>query len=98
MYLGRIVEIGPRERLFTQPAHPYTRALLDALPGLQRTVRQSGRARGDIPDPLDPPSGCPYHPRCPGARDLCRQQRPILLARSSADHQAACHFPLDASA
>jgi oligopeptide transport system ATP-binding protein len=97
MYLGRIVEIGPRSRLFTQPAHPYTRALLDALPGLQRTVRRSGRIRGDIPDPLDPPPGCPYHPRCPSARALCRQQRPGLQARASTGHQAACHFPLDGS-
>ncbi len=97
MYLGRIVEIGPRARLFSRPAHPYTRALLDALPGLQRAERKRTISRGDLPDPLAPPPGCPYHPRCPAARGLCRQQRPSLLPRPTAGHRAACHFPLDGS-
>lgn len=111
MYLGRIVESGPRERVLSQPAHPYTRALLDALPPLQ-----SGRAAppplpvgGEVPDPSRPPAGCPYHPRCPQVQARCRELRPEptpVCATPAGDepnhtavnHTVACHYPLSASA
>ncbi len=96
MYLGRIVEQGSRESLFGQPAHPYTRALLTALPGLQRKLYGPELAsKGDVPNPMSPPPGCPYHPRCPQAQARCRQELPILRPLDG-DHRVACHFPLSA--
>ena len=76
MYLGRIVEIGPGEDVFRQPLHPYTRLLLDAIPDLSMTGRTRAAVGGEVPSPIDPPPGCPFHPRCPLARDRCRAERP----------------------
>ena len=83
MYLGRFVEEGPRERLLREPAHPYTRALLASVPSFEdlrdgkspvRAPRQN--IRGELPSPLDPPSGCRFHPRCPQATERCREEAP----------------------
>ena len=89
MYLGRLVELADKARLFAQPRHPYTRMLLDAIPD----VRMSGRARqpiqGEVPNPLAPPSGCAFHPRCPHANARCQAERPVLKALHGI--QVACH-------
>ena len=94
MYLGRIVETAPAALLFAGPRHPYTQALLAAAPQVGRGKRRRGPPlRGDVPSPVKPPAGCPFHPRCPRAEDICRQTRPELdpvAARSG--HLAACHF------
>ena len=92
MYLGRIVERAPRDDLFARPRHPYTVALMRSIPrpgGGKRTVGAS--LGGEVPSPLDPPSGCPFHPRCPRAADICREVRPVLEPVTG-DHLAACHF------
>ncbi|HEY6430387.1 MAG TPA: oligopeptide/dipeptide ABC transporter ATP-binding protein, partial [Acetobacteraceae bacterium] len=88
MYLGRVVEQAPREALFAQPLHPYTRALLAATPGL-RAVRVREAVRGEPPSPLSPPAGCAYHTRCPHATEQCRVERPKLRVMEGA--QVACH-------
>ena len=89
MVLGRIVELADRHTLFSRPMHPYTRMLLDAIPD----VAMSGRARqpvqGDLPNPLQPPSGCSFHPRCPHANERCRVERPTLQTIDGV--QVACH-------
>jgi oligopeptide/dipeptide ABC transporter ATP-binding protein len=98
MYLGHIVETAPREELFQAPAHPYTQALIDSVPGIRiGGKRRSGVVMGDVPSPLNPPSGCPYHPRCPRARRLCTESMPELEAAAGrpAAHRVACHFPLE---
>jgi oligopeptide/dipeptide ABC transporter ATP-binding protein len=91
MYLGRIVEIAPAHELVAAPRHPYTQALLAAVP----TLTPEGRSRivlhGDVPSPLDPPEGCPFHPRCPFAQERCRRERPEL--ECSGDRACACFFP-----
>ncbi len=76
MYLGRIVEYGPGESIFRAPRHPYTRLLLDAIPDLAMTGRSRTPVGGEVPSPIDPPSGCAFHPRCPLANDRCRVERP----------------------
>ncbi len=97
MYLGHIVEMAPTQRLFTAPKHPYTQALLSSIP-IPDPVLEKKRSRlilqGELPSPLQPPSGCPFHPRCPKAMPICRQQKPELVAISSSSpkHLAACHF------
>jgi peptide/nickel transport system ATP-binding protein len=93
MYLGRIVEIAPTRALFTAPAHPYTRMLLDAVPDLEQTGRQRTAVRGEVPNPLDPPAGCAFHPRCPHADDRCRREVPRLAAVGGTGdgREAACH-------
>ena len=89
MYLGRIVEYGPGETIFSTPRHPYTRLLLDAIPDLAMTGRVRTAVGGEVPSPIDPPSGCPFHPRCPLANDRCRVERP---AHTKADGVlVACH-------
>ncbi len=92
MYLGRPVEQGPREALFAEPLHPYTRALLAATPVADpRRRRRGGRAelRGETPSPIDPPAGCAFHPRCPLADARCRRERPHPLPRG--ERRVACH-------
>jgi peptide/nickel transport system ATP-binding protein len=96
MYLGAIVEIGAAEQIFSTPAHPYTQALISAVP---KPVYDAGVARnriilsGDVPSPINPPQGCRFHPRCPVAQDRCRVERPALLP-SAAGRSVACHFPI----
>ena len=93
MYLGRIVECGETLELFARPAHPYTAALLAAVPKIGAVAGQVV-VRGEPPNPLDPPSGCRFHPRCPRAQDRCRIDVPQLLPRTNAG-SVACHYPLD---
>ncbi|MEO3761891.1 ABC transporter ATP-binding protein [Streptomyces sp. B5E4] len=96
MYLGRIVELGDRDEVYARPAHPYTRALLSAVPvpdpAVERT-RERIVLRGDLPSPAAPPGGCTFHPRCPRAQDVCRTERPALLCIGGGPREAACHFP-----
>ena len=94
MYLGRIVEIADRDELFERPKHPYTRMLLAAIPDIsgQGSVRTA--VSGEVPNPLNPPSGCTFHPRCPHARDKCKLQAPILSTFSGAE--VACHAVVEA--
>lgn len=91
MYLGRIVEEAPRDELFANPLHPYTRVLIDAVPKPDPATRRKVRLEvGDPPNPADPPSGCRFHPRCPLAEDRCRQTSPEL--RAFGTRQVACHL------
>jgi oligopeptide/dipeptide ABC transporter ATP-binding protein len=95
MYLGRVVEIGPADAVFDSPAHPYTQALLRAAPKLVPGGRQREAAvSGELPSPLAIPDGCPFHPRCPQAIDVCRTSPPAerLLPR---DHRASCHLAIE---
>jgi peptide/nickel transport system ATP-binding protein len=99
MYLGQIVELASAEALYREPRHPYAAALLSAAsvtdPDLARQ-RQRLTIEGDIPSPVDPPSGCRFHPRCPRAQDLCRVEAPLLVpAPADAGHFTACHFPIE---
>jgi oligopeptide/dipeptide ABC transporter ATP-binding protein len=101
MYLGKIVEAGPRELVYGTPRHPYTAALLSAAPAADpeaAAARQRIILVGDVPSPVDPPSGCRFHPRCPKARELCSQQEPPLEVKAgdAATHVTACHFPVEA--
>lgn len=89
MYLGRIVELAPRDTLFDTPRHPYTRMLLSAIPDISGTGVRRTPVGGEVPNPLNPPSGCAFHPRCPHVRDICRHQAPELLPEGEA--QVACH-------
>jgi peptide/nickel transport system ATP-binding protein len=89
MYLGRIVELAPGETLFASPQHPYTRLLLEAIPDLEMTGRQRTPVGGEVPSPIDPPSGCSFHPRCPFANDRCRAEAPRLIRRG--ETEVACH-------
>jgi peptide/nickel transport system ATP-binding protein/oligopeptide transport system ATP-binding protein len=94
LYLGRLVEIAPTASLFERPAHPYTSALMAAVPRIGRR-RQRGTAilSGEIPTPLSPPPGCAFHPRCPRAADICRHETPELApVGGDASRLAACHF------
>ncbi|PYB70405.1 ABC transporter ATP-binding protein [Rhizobium wuzhouense] len=95
MYLGSIVETGETEALYARPHHPYTRALLSAIPQPHnRGKRDRILLTGEIPSPLSPPSGCKFSTRCPYATDLCRETRPKLTS-VSAGREVACHYPLD---
>ncbi|HXU41520.1 MAG TPA: oligopeptide/dipeptide ABC transporter ATP-binding protein [Burkholderiales bacterium] len=85
MYLGRIVEISPAAEIFARPRHPYTRMLLDAVPDLELSGRPRTPVAGEVPNPLSPPSGCVFHPRCPHANDRCRSEKPQIR------RNVACH-------
>ncbi|MFD2264514.1 ABC transporter ATP-binding protein [Lacibacterium aquatile] len=89
MYLGRIVEEAPKVELFTSPRHPYTKLLLDTLPDLSMEKRNREPVAGEVPNPIDPPPGCHFHPRCPLATDICRAQRPEMRVLGNA--RVACH-------
>ncbi len=90
LYLGRLVEISDAKRLFIDPQHPYTRLLLDAVPDLALSGRRRTPVTGEIPNPIAPPPGCAFHPRCPHVMDICRKQRPDSIPTASG--QAACHL------
>ncbi|MGV1771579.1 ABC transporter ATP-binding protein [Agrobacterium vitis] len=95
MYLGSIVEIGDTDALYANPSHPYTQALLSAIPQPhKRDKRERILLTGEIPSPLNPPGGCKFSTRCPYAKDICRDLRPPLTP-VSAERKVACHFPLD---
>jgi peptide/nickel transport system ATP-binding protein len=89
LYLGRIVEIAPAKEIFRDPRHPYTRMLLAAVPQLEAAAPKREPIEGEIPNPLDPPKGCPFHPRCAHANERCRIEQPLLLANGN--RAAACH-------
>ena len=89
MYLGRIVELAPTRALFATPRHPYTRMLLDAVPDLDMAGKSRTAVAGEVPNTLDPPRGCSFHPRCPHANDRCRRELPLLKPTRNA--LAACH-------
>lgn len=93
MYLGRVVEQGTRESLWRTPQHPYTQALISAIPS-HRPGQQRKRIvlRGDVPSPINSPGGCHFHPRCPKATERCRTEQPMLQANAQGAHAVACHF------
>jgi peptide/nickel transport system ATP-binding protein len=98
MYLGEIAEIGPVEALYTDPAHPYTRALLAAMPSMdpdRRTLEPP--LTGDPPNPINPPSGCRFHTRCKFAESVCSGKKPHLFVQPQAGHFAACHMRIPGS-
>ena len=97
MYLGKLVEYGPVADVYDAPAHPYTRALLDAVPVADPERERSKQVRvleGEIPAATDPPSGCRFHTRCPRAQALCATEEPSMRRFGVPGHEAACHFPL----
>jgi len=89
MYLGRLVEIAPKQALFAMPRHPYTRMLLEAIPKMHDTGRARTPVQGEVPNPLNPPPGCAFHPRCPHANARCKAERPQLQTLHGV--QVACH-------
>ncbi len=89
MYLGRLVELADKHTLFGNPQHPYTRMLLDAIPKMHDTGRARTPVQGEVPNPLNPPTGCTFHPRCPQATDICKAERPVL--RDFKGIKIACH-------
>jgi peptide/nickel transport system ATP-binding protein len=89
MYLGRLVELADKQSLFSTPRHPYTRMLLDAIPKMHDTGKARTAVQGEVPNPLNPPTGCAFNPRCPHANDRCRTERPVLKALHGI--KVACH-------
>jgi peptide/nickel transport system ATP-binding protein len=89
MYLGRLVEVADKQALFARPRHPYTRMLLDAIPDIHMSGRARTPVQGEVPNPLDPPTGCAFHPRCPHADARCARERPLLAQVDGG--RVACH-------
>ncbi len=95
MYLGKIVEMGPARKVITRPKHPYTLALLEAVPSIAKRKRKKKiRIWGEIPDARNPPRGCRFHPRCPYTTEKCKKEEPRLV-EIEPGHYVACHHPLD---
>jgi len=91
MYLGRLVESAPTRTLFAMPKHPYTKALLSAIPSLDPDHRGTAqKLEGEIPSPTNPPPGCKFHTRCPHVQDICRREEPVL-EKIGGDEEIACH-------
>ena len=90
MYLGRLVEVAETRRIFQRPLHPYTQMLQSAIPDLKMTGKQRTPVAGEVPNPLDPPTGCAFHPRCPHAFERCIIERPELIDHPDGG-QVACH-------
>lgn len=92
MYLGKIVELGPLREIYSNPLHPYTEALLSAVPVPDpRALRKKVLPKGEIPNPINPPSGCRFHPGCPHVMEICSQEEPPLL-RAGEERLVACHL------
>lgn len=93
MYAGRLVELADKRTLFNEPRHPYTRMLLDAIPDLSQTHRRRTPISGEVPNPLSPPTGCPFHPRCPLANERCRKEMPLrqMIDSHGSFSEVACH-------
>jgi len=95
MYLGRIVELADAETIYRAPRHPYTRALISAIPVPDPTRRQQRIVlQGDVPSPIHPPSGCPFHPRCPHATERCKVEVPVLRPTGAEGQIVSCHYDL----
>jgi len=95
MYLGRLVETADADTIYRSPRHPYTRALISAIPTPDPTKKKQRIVlQGDVPSPINPPSGCPFHPRCPHATDRCKAEMPLLRDTGEPGQQIACHYDL----
>lgn len=92
MYLGKVVEVGQAEDIYLRPSHPYTQALLSAIPDGGEVSRERIRLEGDIPSPASPPDGCNFHTRCWRAEAICSQEEPLLAITEGLSHPSACHF------
>ena len=94
MYLGKVVEIGSKDDIFYRTSHPYTRLLMNAVPSVDpRNKKDKVIPKGEIPNPVNPPSGCPFHPRCPYAKSICKEKEPDMVEVNEG-HWVKCHFPL----
>jgi len=94
MYLGKVVEIGSKDDIFYRTSHPYTRLLMNAVPSVDpKNKKDKVIPKGEIPNPINPPSGCPFHPRCPYAKSICKEKEPDMVEVNEG-HWVKCHFPL----